>query len=419
MSQKLSLRINNSYLTGMYLAVNAIADAYLLVDGPRCVFHKVEHLQSKHDLNATLLRPGLSNRLQYTGVNTEIVVTDYEQSLKEIIKNIVRLKDCRFLSVAAIPFTAITGIQYEKIINEIPVPSHKKIVDLVHYFSLNADWLDGYADLLQSLAESINIDKYSKREDDIAIIGNLMHRLEGDCRGNADILKKMIKTLGLNPVSVWLDGGKYSNLERVKNASAIISLPYARQAAKTLAQRTNAKLIETVLPFGLEASCQFILDIARATNRQKKAKKFIKERLQSVVPILGKAVTYFLLNKKIAWAADPYILEQGVPAIKDLGVKTVFLYSIGNKKKHFAGADEVLFEPSQNIVRSCFDSVDASELDLVIGNYDINRIAKDKFRSMEFGYPCYHYHVLGWQPFLGFSGFVNFIQNLSNSIIPS
>ncbi len=44
------------YLTGVYVAVNGIDDAYLVVDGPNCVFFRIPQLQPNHDWLADLAR---------------------------------------------------------------------------------------------------------------------------------------------------------------------------------------------------------------------------------------------------------------------------------------------------------------------------------------------------------------------------
>ncbi len=43
------------FLIGVYLAINAIPDAYGIIDGPNCLFFKAEYIHGKHDIRSTLL----------------------------------------------------------------------------------------------------------------------------------------------------------------------------------------------------------------------------------------------------------------------------------------------------------------------------------------------------------------------------
>ena len=55
MLHEFSPRINFPFMHGLYLGINAVRDAYLLVDGPNCSFFKAEHIHGGHDFNSTLL----------------------------------------------------------------------------------------------------------------------------------------------------------------------------------------------------------------------------------------------------------------------------------------------------------------------------------------------------------------------------
>ena len=49
-----SERQNYPFMVGAYLAVNAISDAFLLVDGPDCAHMKTQYVQGNHDWLSTL-----------------------------------------------------------------------------------------------------------------------------------------------------------------------------------------------------------------------------------------------------------------------------------------------------------------------------------------------------------------------------
>lgn len=57
------------YLHGVYLAVNAIPDACLLVDAPACAFQKAEQIFGTHDLMSDLLDADSRHRVVHTSLH--------------------------------------------------------------------------------------------------------------------------------------------------------------------------------------------------------------------------------------------------------------------------------------------------------------------------------------------------------------
>ena len=53
-SEEFSPRLAYSYMVGVYLAVNAIRDARLVVEGPDCTYMKAQYVQGNHDVLSTL-----------------------------------------------------------------------------------------------------------------------------------------------------------------------------------------------------------------------------------------------------------------------------------------------------------------------------------------------------------------------------
>ena len=71
-----TLRINFSYAVGQMLAVNAVPDTYLLLDGPSCGFHKAELIHGNHDRTSTLLDAGGEHRVWNTDLDASSVIRD-------------------------------------------------------------------------------------------------------------------------------------------------------------------------------------------------------------------------------------------------------------------------------------------------------------------------------------------------------
>ena len=81
MGQQFSSPMNYPTLLGVYLAVNALKDAYVLVDGPDCAFYKAHFIHGRHDLNSTLLRISGRHRVAFTNICSRGVVKEHDDIL--------------------------------------------------------------------------------------------------------------------------------------------------------------------------------------------------------------------------------------------------------------------------------------------------------------------------------------------------
>ena len=66
-----SLRTTYTYLLGVYVAVNAIKDAYLLVEGPDCTYMKAQYIQGNHDWLSTLTSVSGFHRIANTALHPD------------------------------------------------------------------------------------------------------------------------------------------------------------------------------------------------------------------------------------------------------------------------------------------------------------------------------------------------------------
>ena len=141
-----------SYHVGLFVAVNAIADGYAVIDGPDCNFRKTQWVHLKHDLNATLLDPSGRHRVINTLLDDEFVVRSRGEGLAERLTQLGATAREGVAFVCAMPHVMILGTQYDKILRElearVPIPMLE-----VPSRSLEADWVDGYAEALLAVAE--------------------------------------------------------------------------------------------------------------------------------------------------------------------------------------------------------------------------------------------------------------------------
>ncbi len=429
MSGNSSTPMNFPTLLGVYLAVNAIADAYLLADGPDCTLYKAHFIHGRHDLNSTLLALSGRHRIAFTNVCSRGVVKEHDEILRGRIKILDDLKESSLILVTALPMCSITGVDYGRVIRSFGGSLSKPAVDIPPD-SLVGDWLDGYAQTLAALARGLEFSRGRRRKGCAAVVGYLMDRNEADHLANLAEIRRMLKALSLETVSVWLDGGDVASLKRAEEAEFIISLPYGRAAARRLAKATGARLIETELPFGIPKTSRFLRDVGKAVRREKKAEAFIDRELSRVIPRLKWIIPHLFLHRTTAFAGDPYLFEGFLDIAEDLGMSVAGAIIRGRrahgngaasngKRRDPAGAGKTLRGPILHEPPKGSEQVQRllnTPLDLFVSTSSEGEWGRPKTQVMEFGFPSHRHHALYERPFLGFNGCLAFVERMADHL---
>lgn len=414
-----SIRISSPYLLGLYLAVNAIPDAFLLLDGPSCFPLKSPTIQGNHDWGSTLTDVSGYHRAITTHAHPSDVVFSRREALLERIRSITSDRRCGAVFVSARPMATLTGEDYEAIIRDArPVPPKRAFH--VAPMSLRANWLAGYEELLLAMARQMDLTP-APQPDTVAIIGYLFDRHEGDHLGNLRELRRYLAALGLDLQTVWLSGRPLEDLAAVQRASTIVSLPYARKPARLLAERLAVPLVETCLPFGLRDTQRFLRDVAARFGREERAERLIEEELAEVVPRLEWVVPFIFQNADVGFIGDPNHLPGLHDILRVLGANLGFALLTGDAKQlppPGAAAFEptlVRFDPTQKELLTLLPQQRAERgLDLLVTSNVGVKLGSVPI--VEFGFPSYFTHALAPRPFLGFAGCLAFIDTMANTI---
>lgn len=417
MGRELSAPMNYPTLLGVYLAVNALKDAYVLVDGPDCAFYKAHFIHGRHDLNSTLLRIDGHHRVSFTNVCSRGVVKDHDDIIGQWLSTLDGLKDSGLVLVTALPMCSITGVDYGRVIRLRRKNLAKLAIDIPPE-SLTGDWLDGYAQTLDVLAKGLDVAPGRRRPGHAAVVGYFMDRNEADHAANLVELRRMLESLSLETVSVWLEGQAASALKRVEEADLIVSLPYGRAAARRLSKRTGARLVETEIPFGIPKTMKFMRDVGAGSGKEREAEVFIDAELSRVIPRLKWIIPQYFLNRRAAFMGDPHLLGGFFDIAEDLGMRMEGAISRGRSAHGGLAEDErVLHEPpsTSSEVRRLMER----PLDLFISGWCEQEWPHLPFPTMEFGFPSYRHHALYDRPFLGFNGFLAFVERMSETLAGS
>lgn len=404
------------YVHGIFLAVNAIADARVVVDGPNCAFFKAEHIAGTHDLRSTLLDVGGVHRVANPDLQADSMVVDHDRLFIALLTKVATTPGAGVVLVAALPMASITGPDYDRLAGAIEAPAAPIVV--LPQRSLDRVWLDGYADTLLALARSIDLPAVTTDRKKVAVVGHMMDRNEADQTANVVELRRLLAGLDLDVVSVWLDGGPVASLRRVAEAGVIVSLPHGRDAAAVLAGRTGAVRVDAPLPFGLAATDAFVRAVGAATGREAHADSVIDTGHAMVAPWWEWLIPRRFAFRRLGFAGDPHLMAGFCDLAATLGAEVLRLIAYSRPLPDLAGdvsglPVKPLWEPRMGEVRGP-DLV--AGLDLVVGNGAFLREVGGAAKTLEFGYPSPHHHCCFDSPYLGYRGALAFVDRLSDAL---
>lgn len=409
---------NLPYSIGIELAVNAVSDAFLLLDAPVCALWRPGFIQGSHDAASTLWDSEGFHRIQVTATMTELVASGNVKDLAHRLERLAAAPGCGAVLAAGYPMARISGAPYETIWRGLdPKPA-------VPFFpvlggAISADWLDGYAHTLLALARGIDLPKVARRRKSVAIVGYMHDRGERDHAANIAELRRILAAIGLDLASVWPGGTPLAGLRAAAGAGAIISLPYGRDAATLLARRLGVPLIECGLPLGLGASADWIVQVGSALGRRARAAAFAEAELARLLPRLEWAVEELFLHSTFAFSGDPFLLRPLARQISEVGGRMLAAFAMAgdHRRRDLGPWDDLPFPVHEAPREADFDDLlceptgSGAQPDCLIGTR-----GEGGMRGVELGFPSYHSHAFHDRPYLGFEGAVCLLSRIAEEL---
>lgn len=404
------------YQLGVYLAVNAVSDACLVVDGPNCALPKADLLAGSHDIFSTLFSPDGAHRVVASMTGPLPQSDDPEKSISGLLRAAAAAGRYGAVLVTGLPFMNLAGADYAGLASAAggPVP-----VVPVPALSAEEDWLDGYDRALEALVSALPARKGTLKKRAVAVAGYLYDRGEGDHRANIAELSRLLKLAGLEPVCFLPDGGTFSSWKKALTAGVVLSLPYGRRAARRLAAATGARLAETDLPMGLSGTAAWLTAARRAAGIKGPLPPALAAEARATAEAVSPALAA-LEHSVIGFAGDPFLFSGVAGLAGDFGMTAgaAFL-NCRSRRLSSPRPPLLMFSPGLKEAASALSG---------LGEYRRPTIAVCDFfaraeglhggaPSVEFGFPSYTRHCLHEEPFLGYAGARAFAGRLLNAVL--
>jgi len=412
-------RVTFTYMIGVYLAVNAISDLFLLVEGPDCSYMKTQYVQGNHDWLSTLTSVSGFHRVANTALHPVHMSGSREEGVQDALLRIALKPEVPAVALTSMPMAFITGADYERLTRFVHDETGKTAIHIPGK-SLAGDWLDGYGETLLSLAMQLDLSGGRRDDRKVGIVGYLFDRNEEDHLGNLRELRRIFSAMDLELVSVWLSGSSFEGLSAIRDAGTIVSLPYGRKAAKKLARRTGARLVEMPLPFGLGASEEFVRKLGVLSGRERQAETFIDKELSRVVPKLEWLVPFLFQNRNVGFIGEPHVVPGLSEMVSMLGAELSYAV-VTNRAMNARGLQEavpetklLVYPKMKEMMRFVTRQALERELHLLVTN-NVG-IMGAQGAILEFGFPSAFRHALYDRPFLSFAGALSFIDSMANAL---
>ncbi len=396
--------LEEPFLTGVYLAVNAISDAYLVIDGPSCATQKLEQFVRNHDLNSTMTRRVKPHRVAQTDLEDNLIVFGEEDRALEILQAMASQPDAGVVLFTGLTCAVIMGRDQQRIVSSLKDKTSAPVLSVASRVS-SGDWLTGYAESLNALASGLPLLPHEESmRPRVGIVGYVHTRHEGDSAGDVQELTHLVESLGAEVVSIWLDGSGTEALSRIGLADVLIALPGSRKAAKLLAQRTGATVLELPLPFSWKKSQDFLAGLAEALDAMDILEAVLSRFLKPLADGYLFLAERYLFGTRWMFLGDPRYHEGLVEWARDCGAELVLTVTTARMNDQVEGPT-IMNGDDPTWLAKAQALVDEKRVDLVIGNgVAASRLLMEDTPFVEFSYPCYMRHLFLPTPSLGFSG---------------
>jgi len=404
------------YLDGVYLAVNALPDVYLVYDAHSCGYQKAEKIAGNHDLLSDLVRWDRMNRVVRTDLDSrEYVMGSDDKFSKKVLQVWRRYAPSAILMVRS-PVVITQGHDPRPVLKDLAAKIDAPLL-LVPDRQRAPDHLAGYLSALEQVLPAVDFGS-ARRPDSVAIVGHLFDRHEGDQRGNAAELRRLVELAGGVPGPIFLDGRPLAAYRDAPSPSVVVDLAEGWCGGEDLAVRCEARHLRLPLPMGVEGTSAWVRALAAALDAEPEdiETEGVGPLVRDLEWILPK-----LLGARAMVFADHQLIGPLVETLRELGVLvTAIGCSTGPDRIPAVGPlSKIPLAPSGTGALTAFvaEARRTGDLHVVVGNGFVRQlVARSGVPFVELGYPSPTQHFLQEAPFLGYHGVRVLVERMLNAL---
>ncbi len=426
-------------LTGASMALHAIPDAYFLKHTGVGCKHKTVTQFGTHDW-----AKGVAAHEGWTEVGDAALIRGSGRRVGPYARSAYQRHKPSILAISSVTFLDLTGDDLPDVVAGLDAELPCEVM-LLKVPGFEGDLYSGYLTTLVEVCRRMDWSVAPDRAQEVAVLGYLWDRYEGDHQGNQLQLKALLQAIGLSLGPVLFSGTPYTALRDAPRSKTVLCLPYAEPKRKTLQRVCKRDLVSVDLPIGRRFTSQFLRVVASAAGVAGATVEGLIARQETALgERLGTMVDH-LRGQSVAVFADLPLLAGTMATLEELGIRVVIAGIRGRTLGKAADLEaalarvgaavpagcQVVDQPSLARVRAlCADAIAAGTLDGVLGSAtDLNALgtlpASTPLRrsagtasrttgpfKLEIGFPCRDHHCAYAMPFMGYMGVSIFVQRL-------
>ncbi|MCH3963720.1 MAG: nitrogenase [Clostridium sp.] len=270
-------------------------------------------------LSNSLYRNGLSIR-NLPVENVKIINTNLDEAdmvfgalkkLEQSIRDAWNRHHPKVIFVATSCATGIIGEDIESVTNKLQKELNIPVVPTYCEGFRSKHWTTGFDAAYHGILRQV-VRKNPKRQEDLVNVIDLW---------GEDIFTPMLAELDLR-VNYVVDLASVEDLEQMSEAAASVSFCYTLSSymSAVLEEQFGVVDIKAPQPYGIPATDAWIRELARVTNREEQAEKYIKKEHERISKRLSELRK--LLKGKVGYVATGSSYAHGIIAVlRDLGVE--------------------------------------------------------------------------------------------------
>jgi nitrogenase molybdenum-iron protein alpha/beta subunit len=398
-----------TYETGVFLGLNAIENAALIMNSPRCSFVRGLKVFMHHDVHSTVYRSDGRHRLITTEWSRYEDVGGNEEDFARMLEEFTGKIEAEWVFTTQNISSFVSGFDLEGLTNQAGRASSKPLIPLDGP-RLDESFLGGYDEVLAKVLAR-RLEKSGRRRE-LLLAGHFLGRNEADEIGNVEELKRLLSGLALPDPVILLSGGNLA-IDPL-NPKLLATLPYAGRRSSAAVSAAGFEVTKLGLPLGIEATVNFLRNLGSKTGRETTAESFIDRELSALIPEIQWIVSEHLMGRQAVIVAEPHLAQALERFLHELGLRVGAVFELA-----FAPVGEYTAQVFTNPSPDTFcEFIEQNPPDLVMGNGVFKHLTTGKNPPyLELGFPSYRTHVLHPRPYLGFHGARCLIEAIFNMLI--